>query len=257
MFLFKNCIQRNVIKNNSFLSTRSPNIFIKRDINFGKIRRIWRIIRLKDRGVDHNFKKDRIDPKSNVMVYKAEVNRVCTLGGIAFPMMIIMACICVKLWLILDNSVKEFDPYDRPGFLRKYFFETLIIVSILHISLSKRYILRMYFNRNKNMFIISTWRWYLPFRTHISEAKPGSAVELENLNQNALIETMFGNTRIGRKRYYLTAEHFTYPLYYNVLFGFSPPEALKEMSFGSDNTEMTEQLLRQKAKTKEQNLSPF
>ncbi|CAG2116440.1 unnamed protein product, partial [Medioppia subpectinata] len=58
----------------------------KRDINFARLRTYWRIIRLKDRGVEHNMRTDRVDRRTDVLVYKAEVNRTTTLGGIIFPL---------------------------------------------------------------------------------------------------------------------------------------------------------------------------
>ncbi|CAG2112376.1 unnamed protein product [Medioppia subpectinata] len=221
----------------------------KRDINFARLRTYWRIIRLKDRGVEHNMRTDRVDRRTDVLVYKAEVNRTTTLGGIIFPLVAIICCIGYKL--MPKNTSLPPDPYYKPSFLARHVPELVVIVSLFHINLSRRYILRMYFNHTKSMFTVSTWRWYLPFKTHTFQCKPGSAAEYKLLGINSpLLGVFFGNCKIQNTRHFINENHFTFPAYYNVLYGFSPAEAVADLKIadGKQDTALMDTMLRNREK---------
>ena len=177
------------------------------------------------------------------------MNRLTTLGGIVFPLLNIAFCVALYIYNAINNETSV-DPYDRPHILEKYFKEVLIIVSIFQISLSKRYVLRIYYNKNKNAFTLSTWRWYLPLNTHTIECKPGQAVECPWVINSKLMDYMIGNTKIANKRFFITEENFTFPVYYNILFGFTSAEALKEydLDLTDNHNKIAEQVIKKRDK---------
>ena len=200
------------------------------------MRTFWRIIRMKDRGVEHNFKVDKMDPKTNILVYKAEVNRICSLGGIVFPLIQLSLFISVLIYQSLNPiPAEDIDPHLKESFFEKHIIKFLIILSLIHISLSKRYVLRIYFNKKSNVFSVSTWRWYIPGQTKTFECKPGAAVKNRWNESNDVIQTFIGNTKILNKNYFINEEHFTFPVFYNVFFGFSSPQVLNQIGLQSES----------------------
>ena len=73
------------------------------------------------------------------------------------------------------------------------------------------------------------------------------------------IDVLFGNSKIGNKRFFINEDHFTLPIYYNVLFGFSPPEELEksDIQIDENHIQVSEQMLKQRAKELSDSFSPF
>ncbi|XP_054164807.1 uncharacterized protein LOC128962457 [Oppia nitens] len=207
------------------------NVMSKRHINFERLRQIYRIIRLKDRGIEHNFKHDRQNPKEEIIVYKSEINRITFLGGIVFPLLAIITSLALYIWPQINRDTIEIpiDPHDkRLG--PKYAKEIVILVSCWHLSLSRKYVLRMYYNRSRNVFKLSTWNWYFPFTTSTRECPAGSGqYSTHRFSDSPFYHTFFGNCKVKGRSYYINENQFAFPVYYNILFGYSTPRSLPSL----------------------------
>ncbi len=209
-------------------SVECLHLIIKRDINFASIRKFWRIIRLKDRGIEHNFSKDKINRNDNILVYKAEYNRITTYGGIIFSLIAIMGCVYLK---VMSFNKEYSDPFDTTNNISfKYGFYPVFLVCVIIIIICKRYVLRIYYNESQNKFTLSMFNWFWPLSTRTISCKAGDAVEIESTTHRIL-----GNCRINQNKLFINEEHFKLPAYYNLLFGYSQPMPRKQLPIHSNN----------------------
>ena len=128
----------------------------------------------------------------------------------------------------------------------------VMLVSLFHLTLCKRYVLRIYFNRKTNEFTVTTWRWYLPFTTTSIRCKPGAAL-YTRWAEDQYVSPMLGNTKINGKSFFINENHFVFPVYHNVLYGFSELSALNDMM--KESIEDHNAIAERKIKFKDKSLS--
>ncbi len=209
-------------------SVECLHLIIKRDINFASIRKFWRIIRLKDRGIEHNFIKDKINRNDNILVYKAEYNRIATFGGIIFSLLASLGFVYLQ---VITYDKEYSDPFDTTNNISlKYGFYPVFLVCVIIIIVCKRYVLRIYYNESENKFTLSMLKWFWPFNTRTISCRAGDAVQIKSS-----IHKIFGNCRINKNQLYISDEHFKIPAYYNLLFGYSQPIPRKQLPIDSNN----------------------
>lgn len=195
------------------------------------------------------YRKDsRVSRARNILVYKARHHISAPILG--FVVNVAFGIICVHCYYSYKYCQSpEYDPLEK--------VEQNAVFSIVGISVYAffvhrflgRYIIRMYYNEPKQQFTLVTFRWWAPWLTNNRIVKAGSAKLLKKYMKDPhtgrdVDFRITANCDIGGKYYYLSPNHFKFPVYYNVLFGYDDPQAISKLH--DDNTN-ADQIFKERA----------
>ncbi|KAI1297245.1 hypothetical protein HDE_04665 [Halotydeus destructor] len=182
------------------------------------------------------LRKDNLNPGQHLIVYRYDLNRVT-----------LTSALCIAFFCCAMAGISEIkslyrrlkgipqpepeDPYDELSSPAVGYFilANLIIITASFAFITRRTIMRMYYNQRKQHYVLITMNPFNLLKHKQTICKPGSA-HLAPISE--YLDWFNGNVKIDGRRFIVHDDYFKLPIYCNVLFGVTKPEVLK----GLDNT---------------------
>ncbi|XP_076357980.1 uncharacterized protein LOC143250817 [Tachypleus tridentatus] len=98
-----------------------------------------------------------------------------------------------------------------------------VFLNLSIFAIAQKYPIRIYFNENKEEFIIIIFN-ILPFLTHKIKCQSGDVVHISSSSHTQFT----GGYKLGKRKLIITPEHFRYPVYYNILLGYVQKNSHKD-----------------------------
>ena len=182
------------------------------------------------------YEQDQIRRAENVMVYKANSMTSPFLTAKFYSVVAAVLGFGYIFSLGLNQeqiNAANFDPYDyhwynEPTNMGLIGLTVCVFYAATFSFLARRSILRIYYNHNKQTFTLVRMNSFNPHSIVKIETAAGKNTKVIPENYSGF--DPYWTAEIYGKRIYLDADCFAAKAYFNVLFGFSDPDAITKLS---------------------------
>ena len=192
------------------------------------------------------FKKDGVSRARYTICYRAEWSRLYIGWSAALTPVIavLMAYLAYHSFTYDPTGHPDYDPYE---FDTSTTAKIIFVLGSLYYVIGFNYItrmkvIRMYYSKEKQNFIIVWFNPWCPLFVRKMECKPGAA---------KIEKGLVKNTNINGKRFLIGPDNFSFSTYFNVLYGYQNPKDIEKIL---DGNESADQFFRSKKKSERSNI---